>query len=438
MQTRLLEATIESIGEKTSIENFYPLTTKFDRSERVFSINEIIGLFVSGVSQKIMKDFDKETFKERCLKSFESNVDDPSFLGLIEELYFSSDTLELDSLLVYQTFLASNNSKNVYKVFEQLIDFDNLDIDFKSDISFMDKIIIDELQNNFKDLKIQNKTNSYLPFLDKVFNKDLKSLSLNKHYFKQNIEKFFDLYLFLYSSQLALNLIPNRNALTKPEAKELYFILTHEKASTERTKIVEQGYTHLFNSVKYIFPYMSLLTSISNSTGLNDLRLYELIGLIGTDDRAVKAVDAFSMKFREAKKLNAEEHIVSENIEESLDTLLNLAFDQFKENCIVDRKRAFTQYESAFKRQISKEFTINRRRAGNVLVLDQDMVLFLTNVIIGKNGKIRFQRLLEEFKNRGICFDIRSQNELIILFERVGNIERKSDSGDAVYVKATI
>lgn len=274
--------------------------------------------------------------------------------------------------------------------------------------------------------------------MDEVFNKDLKSLSLNKHYFKQNIEKFFDLYLFLYSSQLALNLIPNRNALCVPEAKELYFILTHEKASTERTKIVEKGYKHLFNCVKYIFPYMSLVTALSNVTGEEDIRLYELIEAIGTDKDAIKAIDTFSMKFREAKKLLSEEIIISNNVEDALYTLLDLSFDQFKDNCIVDRKRAFTQYESAFKRQISKEFTINRRRAGNVLVLDQDMIIFLTNIIIGKNKKIRFQHLLEEFKNRGICFDMRSRNELIVLFERVGNIERKSDSGDAVYVKATI
>lgn len=438
MKTKLLETTIESIGTKTVIENYYPLTTKFDRSEKVFSINEIIGLFVSGVSKKVINNFDKDKFKDRCLESFASNLDDSSYVNIIEEMYFSSEILALDSLLVYQTFIASTNSKNVYKLFEQLIDFENLEIDFKSDISFMDKIIIDELENNLENQKAKLKTNSYLPFLDEVFNKDLKSLSLNKHYFKQNIEKFFDLYLFLYSSQLALNLIPNRNALCVPEAKELYFILTHEKASTERTKIVEKGYKHLFNCVKYIFPYMSLVTALSNVTGEEDIRLYELIEAIGTDKDAIKAIDTFSMKFREAKKLLSEEIIISNNVEDALYTLLDLSFDQFKDNCIVDRKRAFTQYESAFKRQISKEFTINRRRAGNVLVLDQDMIIFLTNIIIGKNKKIRFQHLLEEFKNRGICFDMRSRNELIVLFERVGNIERKSDSGDAVYVKATI
>ena len=46
--------------------------------------------------------------------------------------------------------------------------------------------------------------------------------------------------------------------------------------------------------------------------------------------------------------------------------------------------------------------------------------------------------LLEEFKSRGVYFDKKTQQSLIGFYERVGNVERMSDSGDAVYVRKTI
>ena len=70
--------------------------------------------------------------------------------------------------------------------------------------------------------------------------------------------------------------------------------------------------------------------------------------------------------------------------------------------------------------------------------MDQDRLILLTNIAIGDKKKVRFQELLNEFNSRSIYFDIKSQVELINVYEKVGNIERKSDSGDAVYVKTTI
>jgi DNA phosphorothioation-dependent restriction protein DptG len=62
----------------------------------------------------------------------------------------------------------------------------------------------------------------------------------------------------------------------------------------------------------------------------------------------------------------------------------------------------------------------------------------LTNLCIGESEKLRLHELLIEFQKRGVFFDKSSEECLIDLFERMGNVERMSDSGDAVYVKKTI
>ena len=267
--------------------------------------------------------------------------------------------------------------------------------------------------------------------------KDLEFISKNKSYFMQNIERFFELYLFIYCSQLALNLKPNKHALEVPKARELYFILNHETVSVERKRVMQKGYSYLYDRVKYIFPYLSLLSVLSKAYDEDDLRLYQLTNKFINDEQAIESLDNFNKKFREAKKLGIG-LLKSSSINEALDSILDSTYEQFKDNCVVDRKNALDKYIKAFEKQVAKPFIQSRGRAGKILVLDQDTIILLTNISIGDNGKLRFQELLEEFENRGIYFDTRSKNELLELFERVGNIERKSDSGDAVYVKTTI
>ena len=44
----------------------------------------------------------------------------------------------------------------------------------------------------------------------------------------------------------------------------------------------------------------------------------------------------------------------------------------------------------------------------------------------------------ETAHQRGIYFDKQSQAEIVQSYERIGNVERMSDSGDAVYVRKTV
>ncbi|MDX9815168.1 MAG: DNA phosphorothioation-dependent restriction protein DptG, partial [Sulfurimonadaceae bacterium] len=259
----------------------------------------------------------------------------------------------------------------------------------------------------------------------------------NKHYFSKNLESFLELYLFIYCSQLALNLQPIENALSLPSSQELYFILNNETASNERKKVSEFGYKRLYDKAKYIFPYMSLLSIFSKVLQNDNLKLYELEDIFNNDD--IELMKNFHTKFRETKKLPLENGLIEENnIREVLINIFNSSFEQFKEGNKVDRKNALDKYLKAFEKQVASPFIINRGRAGKVLVMDQDRLILLTNIAIGDKKKVRFQELLNEFNSRGIYFDIKSQVELINVYEKIGNIERKSDSGDAVYVKTTI
>jgi len=432
MKSKLSEITLEDMGTQNKIKNFYPF--RVNDTKKCFKFDEIIGLLIDYISSKKLKKFDLEIFKKKCLTTFEENIDDKEAIKVLENIYFKKDKIEINSLLTKQTNISNSKNNDIFEIFKELINNKKLDIRFESNLNFIEQIILNELKKELKYLDSTFEKTSYLPFLEELFSNDLKFLSSNKHYFIRNLESFLELYLFIYCSQLALNLQPIENALSEPSSKELYFILNSETASKERKKIQEFGYEKLYEKSKYIFPYLSLLSIFSKKLGNENLKLYELIDKFEESD--ISLIDKFNNLYRESRSLNHQNES-STNLIESFKRLLNSSFEQFKKGQST-RNDVLIKYIKGFENNVSAPFYNNRGRAGKVLVLDQDRLILLTNISIGNKKKIRLQELLNEFNKRGIYFDIKSQTELINTFEKIGNIERKSDSGDAVYVKTTI
>jgi DNA phosphorothioation-dependent restriction protein DptG len=102
------------------------------------------------------------------------------------------------------------------------------------------------------------------------------------------------------------------------------------------------------------------------------------------------------------------------------------------------RAAAQGKFIKATEVELCNTFVRGRGRVGKVLVMNQDYLTLLTNLAIGNNDRLRFHDLLDEFRARGVYFDKKTQQSVIRFYERVGNVERMSDSGDAVYVRKTI
>lgn len=82
-----------------------------------------------------------------------------------------------------------------------------------------------------------------------------------------------------------------------------------------------------------------------------------------------------------------------------------------------------------------KNFLKSRGRNGYSLNLTQEMLLFMTKLCIGDQEKIRFNDLIVAFNKRGIYFDEDTIKAIAELFEKINLIEKKSDSGDAQYIR---
>lgn len=434
MIDKLKNISLEDIPKKNpSLESYFSLSTNEKNTTSAFDYDAITGQLLAFQYQKeLQKDFSKEAFIESFLETLKLKMSTPEAIDIVKNIYFSNDTLPVFSPVMYISQPKSSlnaKTKKSLRIFLQMMKLSEKKDIHSHQLNFLEQEIFNSFLNHTKDKTYDLTSHSYVKYLDETFSKDFDFLLSNPNHFQTKIESFLKFYFFVYSAQLTLNV--QVTPLQEPKLKPLYFILNHEKASNERKKVVNHGYKKLIERTRYLFPYLSLLEILSKITDDKDLKYFHFANVEELQNN-ISIIDKFTTLYRESRGL-LPSLIESSTIEEAFMKLLHSALEQFKGS---DKKAVIDRFIAAYEKQISSPFFQSRGRSGKVLVLDQDTILLLTNLVIGKSKKIRFQELVSEFEKRSVFFDPTSQEMLINLYERVGNIERKSDSGDAVYVKS--
>ncbi len=215
--------------------------------------------------------------------------------------------------------------------------------------------------------------------------------------------------------------------------------MDHERASNERIHIKNHGYKLFNESARRLFPMLTMLELLQPEAGQKDAQkipLWQIAQLIESSnyEHLTPQLENFAKAFRSQRNLDT----TLQESDSALDWIANimkLAMAQFSfgERFIIN-KRYVVEIEKA----LATHFIQSRGRSGRVLVLNQDFIILLTNLVVGEKEKLRFHELITEFKLRGVSVDKQTEQELIKFYERIGNVERMSDSGDAVYVRKTI
>ena len=101
----------------------------------------------------------------------------------------------------------------------------------------------------------------------------------------------------------------------------------------------------------------------------------------------------------------------------------------------INRKSANDKYINKLYEFYRSRWLKNRKKAGLVLNLTERDIIFLTKISIQKRDRIRLVDLFKEFEKRGVYLDNISKGLLQEFFTRLNLLDKKSDSGDAQYVK---
>ncbi|WP_435237533.1 DNA phosphorothioation-dependent restriction protein DptG [Psychromonas sp. PT13] len=427
----------ELTPKNNSAASYFPVSANSANNKYDWEV--VVGFFIKSLHdlelEKSLKSLDD--FKALCKNHFIDKLDGEPFWSVIEKMYFDSRqvlniTPEMQALKVLNIDKSSSGDQRLTLLFNSLMGDIEVSSAPKAQLNFLErevKKVFDSPLVTNESQRVRKQHIAYLPFLSEQFQKDLKFLVSYPDHFLQNVKAFLKLYGFLYTAQLSLNI---KSWAYKPEVKPCYFILDSEKASKERTKLQLHGHKQVIESSNSLFPYLALNESLQDTKKLIS-PLWKLFEELSEKD--LSALNNYASIFHEDRKLTTEQKLADTTID-AIGNLTQLFTEQFKKGST--RETAFNNFVKATRETLIHPFEQNRRRAGSFLILNQDYLLLLTNLSIGKSDKLRLHELLIEFQKRGVFFDKSSEECLIDFFERMGNVERMSDSGDAVYVKKTI
>ena len=347
-------------------------------------------------------------------------------------------------------FKASNKkadapSSRVGEFLCTLISDNDYDYSINIKLNFLEQNMLDIFEKNIVEESIHPKAVTYLPFMSSCFKKDIAFLIDKPKYLLTELVEVLSLYSFLYLSQMALNIAEWNQG--EPESKPMYFILDTEKASSERWEVHNYGPKSIFGSANIdgaahkLFPILSMLENLHEKGSIRTplWNIARSLNNLDDDSFECELLKKFTIAFVEQRQLSLSFQDSSSSIL-WLSNLFHAACDQFdkKKYLSSERPNVNSKYVKQMKEKIGNRFIQNRKRGGNIFVINQDRLILLTNLTIGTEKQLRFNELLEGFRERGVYFDKQSERRLIDFYERIGNVERKSDSGDAVYVRKTI
>lgn len=394
------------------------------------------------MARELKHSYTLEKYKSQCLEHLQNRLSDASVLSDLEQMYFADETITKTApefMLLHSQRKGNASTKHLIALFESFFRGRPTEVKFESGTNFIEQIFLDILNTNLQEASCETPEACYLPFVAESFHRDMLFLSKHADYFLDQLASCIELYTFIYCSQLGLN-IRNWTSGETPQSKPLYFILDTEKASSERSNLVSFGYQSVARPMAEVFPTLSMLEHFNNDASRPREPLWAFAKAVqdaSLDEQqdAFVSLKSFAEKFREERKLTPTPQPPSNAID-AMQQVVTYGVKQFAEG--TGRHRVQMQYMEVFDKEVAKNFINNRKRAGKVLVINQDFLLLLTNLSIADRKSVRFQELLVEFQSRGFYFDKTSQQALINFYERVGNVDRMSDSGDAVYVRNTI
>ncbi|QUM89945.1 DNA phosphorothioation-dependent restriction protein DptG [Moritella sp. 36] len=431
---------------KNSLKTYSPFRTKDERKKVDWNI--VLGQVVSHVYRKELNVESFEQFTELCQQQFQSSLDSEhqNFWNIVREMYFDKqDALNISpEFLLFSAAKDSDSTinKRLAEMFITLLGDTGLMRAPSNRLNFIEKSIFEcfnqqavKSEDKRKKPK-QIKESAYLPYLSKKLIADLRFLSSKPDYLFSNFKSFLKLYAFLYTSQLAHNLYHWSDGMAK--SRPNYFILDSEKASKERRFVRDSGCKQLLRNIECIFPYLNMAQFLQKSDKDTIIQpLWKLVETLPENDELTNALNEYANSFAADRKIKQAPETKATTFD-ALKQLLQLSKAQFKTGN-KDKDDINLNYIKAVKIHFCDDFIKLRGSAGATLVLNQDYMILLTNMAIGADReKLRLHELLEEFEARGVYLDNQSQEELVKFYERIGNVERMSDSGDAVYVTKTI
>ena len=414
----------------------------------VDSFDNILGAFLRMIySLKAPKELNRDDIIFKICEEVDCTPQDKVALKtIIKDFYFLDEhTLRCTG---FNMFMYTASSKNDQKISEYLVRAicDSQEVKQALEESQMKNTLLDTLVEDFlpKLEPMDNKVNyiTLIPEIKANFTKDLVFLIKDKNADYNDIILLISYYYFFYTSQVIMYL--NKFCKESPDITPIFFCAEWEKTSITR-ECFTRGWGVIKSKLKTMFSHAVLLEMLNqrnDGSRYSYHDLWEEYNHLTDDEQKMIFAQVENLKRQYTTEYIKQDGFTfqANNYETgNIDSLLRGFFDdimlQFERT---DRHRANDAYKSSFDNFCKNNFIKRFGRCGNMLVLSEELLVLMTKVSIGDRKQVRLNELFNEFKKRGIYLDKQSQESIVEFYEKLNLIEKKSDSGDAQYVKGIL
>lgn len=402
-------------------------------------------------AKEIIEEIISNIFEKSDIDFHNDDINGKRYLKKIIKEYISNDQEELDLFHPY-SFLylpKSNNNKKrgeeeIAKFFKDVLISDenselkNKIVEFfdndKSKHPIINLILMNLPKDIFQDQtseKVVVEYNKKLNYITQQFEKDfIFTLEQDDEFLTNNIENIFAYYYFYYCTQLILRL--DKKDVNFDEDIRLYYLLDTENNVDQRD--AENGYNLVQKANKELLSNINLIEHINTLFGTEGLLYCEFKDEYDNLPKENKTEFIHYLK----KWTNTYRNIrgLSEVKYDDFDDLINCLFESLTTKTSKKRLSGETKSRYAlFFEDFAKEYFLKFHGSfGYILNITQEMLLLITSLCIQKE-KILLNELYEEYEKRGLYFDDKSKKEIVTILTRLNFIDKKSDSGDAIYVR---
>lgn len=421
-------------NEKTLVSNFDGVIGAFSRYicdkelKNEFNFNEFIENVVDEIGE-FKGDDSKEVFRDIVKTMF---IDKENLVDFdIKTINYISSTKSDEKIakFLYSIFFDEELKASIVEHYDREVE------------NILYKLVLNalpELKNkSFKNERYK----CYLPFVKELFIKDFKFLIENDDLYKNSLKRFLEYYYMFYVSQLAMKLSKFEKAnLTEPET--IYYTLGWE--STSKNRMAYQfGWDLLKNNVNSLFSHAITLEFLNHHNLDEQLGYVELFNMFSSMDEndisnqietiyneyTSRIMDKDWSTFKQKDRECANEAF------SKVYKLFEAIQYQFNKS---SRSRANEAYKNWYIRFVYENFSKKRGSLGYNLNLTEEDIILMTKICISNNEKLKLSVLFNEFEKRGMFFDRDSKIKIVQLYEKLNLLEKKSDSGDAQYVRSVL
>ena len=370
------------------------------------------------------------------------------FRDLMQNMFFDGDHFNAENIGLYP-YQTSSNNKSAESLAHFLFSVFGMD---KSDcqkieqaknsykFNVLEDVVIKAIEN--KEVSKSNRQSSY--FVIKTgqqnrFKDDFYFMLKNGMTTRDDFSNLFSIYYFYYVSQTCITLDHFCTGEREREEK-LYYALDWEKVSKNRL-CCEEGWEQLRGKISHMFSH-AITLEVLNQTLDENMYDYIAFGRLAKEDAGqdaalaeeiMRAETIYCSYIGDYKEFDRIEVLPGNSkTEEAIRHLYKCVESQFLNT---ERKRANQFYNEKFSDFCKSRWIKNRKKSGLVLNLTERDIIFLTKICLRDKEKIRLHDLYGEYEKRGFYLDGTSREYLQEFFTKLNLIEKKSDSGDAQYVK---